>query len=169
MGKPLILGVGNTMYGDDGVGYCVARAMRACFPPTLEVDVEPRQTVSLGDSALLLDRRVAVIIDAGVDIDYIGVYEVGDSDELPIRLEDSHSVDPIKLVEVASAAGFRGKVFLVLIPVRDTEFGKGLSRYALKNAVKAAVIVCNLLEINVCPIECIEERMRDCLGEPLID
>ena len=169
MSRPLIIGVGNTMYGDDGAGYCVARAMRTCIPSTADVDVEPRQTISLGDAALLINRSVVVIIDAGIGIDGVEVYEVSGSDELPIRLEDSHSIDPLRLIEIASAAGFRGRVFLVLIPIRDTEFGKGLSGEAMKNAVKAASMVCILLGFDVCPVRCIEERMGDCLGEPLID
>lgn len=86
-----------------------------------------------------------------------------------LRVWVSRLVDPLRLIEIASAAGFKGRVFLVLIPIRDTEFGKGLSGKAMKNAVKAASMVCILLGFDVCPVRCIEERMGDCLGEPLID
>jgi hydrogenase maturation protease len=155
------------MYGDDGVGYCVARALKLCI--STKFDVEPRQTISLGDAALLLNRDLVVIIDAAIGIEDVEVYEVGREGGPPLRLEDSHSVDPLRLVEVASAAGFNGRVLLVLVPVKSTEFGAGISVEALQNALKAILITCSLVGVGECPLDCIKERMGDCLGEPLLD
>lgn len=151
----LVLGIGNRIYGDDGVGVCLAYALSRCCH-TRDVDVVWVDRPTIGDIALLEGYEAVVILDA---IDYSSMSVLGlDSKaavaviELdPARLDvndviglvdnaDAHTMDPTYIVSLAYSAGlFRGVAYLVAVSVKDTEFGKGLSDEAKANALKALI------------------------------
>ena len=60
--KTLVVGLGNPLLGDDGVGWRVAERLRQQLPPTIELD-----TLALGGIGLmerLTGYQAAIIIDA---------------------------------------------------------------------------------------------------------
>lgn len=56
-----VIGVGNVLLGDDGIGPCVARLLEGRLPG---VDVLDCGTAGLDVSAEVLDRRIVVFVDA---------------------------------------------------------------------------------------------------------
>lgn len=62
--RTLVLGLGNPVLGDDGVGLHVADAVRASLPPGLDVDVELNYWGGLRLMEQMVGYDRAVIIDA---------------------------------------------------------------------------------------------------------
>ena len=61
--KTLILGIGNTIRGDDGVGIHLARRLREILPPHFEI--KELATAGLSECTALLNRkntRLATIV-----------------------------------------------------------------------------------------------------------
>jgi hydrogenase maturation protease len=60
-GRPLVIGVGNPLRHDDGVGHAVARAIRAASPATSVIEME-------GEGAALIEAwtgaGLVIVIDA---------------------------------------------------------------------------------------------------------
>jgi hydrogenase maturation protease len=143
------------VYGDDGVGVCLAYTLPRCCR-TKGVDVVWVDRPTIGDIALLEGYEVVVIIDA-IDYSSMSVFGLGPKAAVavieldPARLDvsdvvglvdsaDAHTMDPAYLVSLAYSAGlFEGVAYLVAVSVRDTEFGKGLSEEAKANALKALI------------------------------
>ena len=62
--KTLILGLGNPILTDDGVGVRVAQAVRAALPPDASVDVSEASVGGLGLMERLLGYDKVILIDA---------------------------------------------------------------------------------------------------------
>ncbi len=156
-----VIGLGNRMHGDDGLGSCLALALKKCSaeaPPILALDLP-----TLGDVYLLEDSDTVIIIDAADKhtLEALGVSEHG----IPVILElkperlgdedlalmaskaDAHTLDPVYLVAYAYSAGFfRGRAFLIAVPIEEVRFGVGLTEAAAMKALEAAEVLARLLE-----------------------
>ncbi len=176
------------MYGDDGVGICLAYALsRCCHRAGIDIVWIDRPTI--GDTAIFEDYEGVVIIDA---IDYNSMKALGLNTNAsiilveldPKRLEeedivgliesaDAHTMDPTYMVSLAYSAGlFEGKAYLLAIPVENIEFGYGLSEEVKARAIKALDI---LEEVTTekynatirCQRDCIKSILDSLCGNPL--
>jgi len=81
--KTIVVGLGNPILGDDGVGWCVAEEVRKFIDPVMPVQVE---CFSLGGISLmeqLVGYQQAILIDACFSDAEPGSVIVSKLDELP--------------------------------------------------------------------------------------
>lgn len=137
----MVVGLGNPLYGDDGVGSCLAEALSRLNPFVVDGDARGF------DVAMSLGGYDAVyIIDA---VDFLPPGEVkmaelepGEADVLELTALDVHRVPPSRLVQYARAmAGFRGRAYLVAIGAARIDLMAPPSREALEAAVRAAELL----------------------------
>ena len=142
-GRVLVLGVGNTLYGDDGAGYCLVRAVEACGGVE-GARLEAVQRLNPGHFSLLEGYDWVVFVDAAVLPDMPGDADAGLVELDPSRLSeeeiaeivmatDPHGMDPVRLLVLGRAAGvYNGKGLLVAVRPRRIEFMEGLSGETVK-------------------------------------
>lgn len=138
----LVLGLGNPLMGDDGVGLELMRRVQASGSFGPEVVFEDGGTLGMALLPVLEDARCAILLDAvhtGADA---GTVVVRRGEELPGYF--SHVISPhqIGLREVLGALQLRETTpdLLVLVGIEagQTGFGESLSE-AVRDAVPAAV------------------------------
>ncbi len=136
--RVLLLGVGNTLYGDDGAGYCLVKAVEACGGVE-GASVEAVQRLNPGHFSLLEGYDAVVFVDAALLPDMPEDAEAGlveldpgrlSEEEVAeiIRATDPHGMDPVRLLVLGYATGvYRGRGLLVAVRPRRIEFMEGLS------------------------------------------
>lgn len=180
----LLLGVGNTLRGDDGAGYCLARAVAECGGVE-GADVRAVQMLNPGHFSLLEGYDFVVFVDAYVDPEMpvdvdVAVLELDPSRLSPedvaeiVQNTDPHGMDPVRLIVFAYAANaFRGRGVLVGVKPERIEFMKGLSPAVLDSLGDAYDKTREILERlgarPVAPRGCVLRWMRERCREPVLD
>lgn len=130
----LVIGVGNSLRGDDGVGPAVVR--RLAGAPAVRVREVPQLLPELADDAARAD--VLVIVDAALD------QPPGELRRRPVAPSpraryELHELSPADLLAVARELHGRcPETWLVTIGVAEIEYVEGLSA-AVEAAVPCAV------------------------------
>lgn len=130
----LVVGIGNTLRGDDGVGPFVIDLLRAARAGWLEL-----RTVLgvLPELAVELPRHDTVVfVDADVRSREVRLSPLA-ADE-PDRL---HRFALARVVTMARALGFGGRAWICSVPVASMDAGEGLSREAVLAAGRAAAVL----------------------------
>ena len=182
--KILLLGVGNTLLGDDGVGYCLVRAISACGGVE-GGRVAAVQMINPGHIELLEDVDYVVFVDAYTSPDMppdadIAVLELDpsrlDSLDAALAIEgiDPHNIDPLKLLVLARAAStFNGRGVLVGVKPSRIEFNRGLTVEAVRRALKAYEKLAEILGKHGAKLraarDCVERWMAEKCRGPLLD
>ncbi len=175
MPKVAVVGVGNKLFGDDGVGSLVAEILGACVKSE-GVDVLVRETLDTTIIHVFEDYDVVIFVDAigRANVEKPVLYRV-DLEAIDRGLEgvktvDPHSVDVVGLVMLAHLMGrLKAKVYLLGMPAEVLDLGAPLSRRTL-NAIPPAIKIVEwilgyeaglkgFLDLN-----CINEHLRS-LGE----
>jgi len=81
--KTLIVGLGNPILGDDGVGWKVAEEIKKHLPEDMNVDVECASLGGLSLMERLIGYHRAILIDAIAVDDEIGSISILNLDQLP--------------------------------------------------------------------------------------
>ena len=119
----LVIGYGNPLRRDDGIGPAVAEAVAGLGLPGVRVLVVHQLTPEL--AADLAGARLAVFVDAGAGREPVTATRLTAADAGP---EMSHAADPRTLLELARAVyGRAPEAWLVTAAGADFEFGAGLS------------------------------------------
>jgi hydrogenase maturation protease len=126
----LVIGYGNTLRGDDGIGPAVAGDVAALAIPGVRVIVVHQLTPEL--AADLADARLAVFVDA----------TLGGEPVRSVRIEAAaagavmtHAADPRGLLALCTAVYRRSPVaWLVTAAGADFDFRDGLSPIGRENA-----------------------------------
>jgi hydrogenase maturation protease len=123
--KTLVIGYGNTLRGDDGVGPRVADAVAGWGLPDVEAIAVHQLTPELAEP--LADARVAIFVDARL---------AGAGESFRIRPIEAggpaaglgHTGDPRSLLALAQGAfGRHPRAWLITVPAADLAMGEGLS------------------------------------------
>jgi hydrogenase maturation protease len=140
-----IIGIGNRMHGDDGLGPCLAYALSKCGNWSNNFSFIPLDLPNHGDIALLEDPDTIIIIDTSLEpINEIFSVDPTNISALDaVRLAQSgsgHSITPITLLALAHIVGVLTdkRVFLQLIGPLEPAFGRGLSSRAVELGLEAA-------------------------------
>ena len=137
--KPLVIGYGNPLRGDDGVGWRVAEALAVALPEgTADVLAVHQLTPELSDP--ISHAAMVVFIDAAADgeVGRVACFELGgdDAGSQP-ALQGSHQMSPDTLLAMAEALfGRRPVAYLVTIAGESFDLSEALSP-----VVEAAVLV----------------------------
>ena len=129
----LVIGYGNTLRGDDGIGPAVAEAVAALGLPGVRVIVAHQLAPEL--AADLADARLAVFVDAAV----------GGKPVTAVRIEPAsagavmtHAADPRGLLALCATAYQKcPEAWLVTAAGADFDFRDGLSPAGRENAREA--------------------------------
>jgi hydrogenase maturation protease len=130
----LVIGYGNTLRRDDGVGPRVAETLEELNLPGVLAMACPQLTPELAEP--LSQADAAVFVDAAV------------GHRRPVRLRRldpsesaqilAHAADPRTLLALArDAFGRAPKAWMLTIPAKELGFGERLSRSALRGLGKA--------------------------------
>ena len=141
-GNVLVMGVGNTLMQDDGVGIRVIEALRAA--PNDNPSLRPIDGGTIGLALLpeIEDADAVVVVDAselGADP---GTLRVFHDDEIDRQLSGKkRTVHEVALLDLFSAASIRGRMpahrALVAIQPECTDWGTDLTP-PVRDAVQAA-------------------------------
>jgi hydrogenase maturation protease len=122
MNKTLIIGVGNTLRGDDGAGVRVAERAGAQFP---DVDVlcVHGLTPELAETVARYDR--VIVVDASLTAAGLRVTTLNPESPFP----RSHNLSPGGVLALSSSLYHRApaEALLIELPVRSAGFGESLS------------------------------------------
>ena len=137
----LVIGYGNTLRGDDGVGPKVAELVEALSLPGVRTLACPLLTPELAEPVSQV--RVAVFVDAAVDAPRIvQMRKLAPAASSQVM---AHAASPATLLALArDVFGHAPEAWLLTIPVRELGVGEGLSPLA-QNGLKTA-----LREIEKC-------------------
>ncbi len=123
-----IIGIGNTLMGDDGVGVRVAEAlMQLELPPDVEVVVG--ETAGMGLVGYLLESERVIFadaIDAGVQPGSVFRFDPDDAGVTQLRSNTSHGMSIGHLVTSARLSGAQPEVLVYavqvgnVVPIPDT-------------------------------------------------
>jgi hydrogenase maturation protease len=123
----LVIGYGNTLRSDDGVGPRVADAVAALALPGVRVLACPLLTPELADP--VSQARIVVFVDAAVD----APREVQMRKQAPADTSQimAHAASPATLLALArDVFGHAPEAWLLTIPVEDLGIGEELSLLA---------------------------------------
>jgi hydrogenase maturation protease len=135
----LVIAVGNTLRGDDGVGHRVADLLSE--PPGMEIRRVQQLTPELAEA--LARVGTVVIVDADVDARAVRLERLT---AIPQRAPIAHIVSPSELVRLAEQLyGFQGKVYLCRVPAEDFVAGAALTPVAEAGAQAAVRKILELL------------------------
>jgi hydrogenase maturation protease len=139
--RPLVIGVGNPMRGDDGAGVAVIAELEG---RALDSDLNLDLVEADGEATRLIDlwdgRRRVVVVDACCSVDAPGTVTTRDAATAPPggAAASSHSVGVAHAVELAGVLGrLPGSLVLVTIEGAVFELGAPLSP-AIATAVPLA-------------------------------
>lgn len=130
MPEVLVIGYGNTLRGDDGIGPAVAEGVAALGLPGVRVLVVHQLTPEL--AADLADSRLAIFVDAAVSGEPVAVVRLNAE---PTGSAMTHFADPRGLLALARIAYDRSPdAWLVTAAGADFGFCEGLSPVGWENA-----------------------------------
>ncbi|HOZ67797.1 MAG TPA: hydrogenase maturation protease [Chitinophagaceae bacterium] len=130
----LIVGVGNTLMGDDGIGaYVASRIEEQQLPGVHAIHVQ-QMTSDLLDELLKADHTI--IVDAAVQGDPVQFYKVDES--APAGASYSHYTSAIQLLKMAELVYERQlSIHICAVGAWDLTLGGALSQRGKKNADQA--------------------------------
>jgi hydrogenase maturation protease len=134
----LVIGYGNTLRGDDGVGPRVAEAVAAMQLPNVRVITCHQLTPELSDP--VAGAREVVFVDAALDAhEHAELREIKGYQNGEMLL---HGTDPRMVLGLAKQVfGRAPKAWVLAIPVKNMELGDGLSTVAQKGFEEAVKLV----------------------------
>jgi hydrogenase maturation protease len=137
----LVIGYGNTLRGDDGVGPRVAEAVASLDLPDVRALVCPQLSPEHAD--LISKARVAIFVDAAVDAPReVQLRKLAPAGTTQLM---AHAADPRTLLALArDVFGRAPEAWLVTIPVETLEFGETLSPVAQRGLEQAVRKIQNL-------------------------
>jgi hydrogenase maturation protease len=130
----LVIGYGNTLRGDDGIGAAVAEAIIAAALPGVGVIVAHQLTPEL--AADLAEARRVVFVDAAVGGEPVTETELVPE---PAAASLTHAPDPRALLALTRAAcGRSPEAWLVTVAGADFGYREGLTEVGRRHARLAA-------------------------------
>lgn len=147
--RVLVLGVGNDMMGDEGVGVRVARELNKSYAFPGEVEVVDGGVGGLALLPLIRSADEVVIIDAIDASARAGSIFMFNSEELDYAQEPKLSLHDTGIMEVLKTAALMneelGATIIGVQPKKMDEFGAPLSKPVARNLDRVIEIVLDLL------------------------
>jgi hydrogenase maturation protease len=141
-GKVLVVGYGNTLRRDDGLGPAIVAAVAAWNLPGVRCRTAHQIVPELAQS--IASAEMAVFVDAKVDDGTGVVVKTLNSSLGPRSL--GHTSDPSWLLSVArDVYGSAPRAWLVEVPAADCEVGEGLSPPATCAVERALEAIAELI------------------------
>lgn len=146
--KPMVLGLGNPLMGDDGAGACVAEILARDSTVTASAEVWTAGTDVLRWLERIDGRERVILVDAVESGGEPGRISVRGQLPLDQPAESAHSLSAVQAVELMrrTVPGMRETQFTwVLVHVASVEANDGLSPEVAAAVPVAAAVVKGLL------------------------
>lgn len=150
--KTIVIGLGNPILGDDGVGWCVANEVKQKIGSRKQVDVD---CLSLGGISLMehmIGYERAILIDAFISEAEPGAITVSKLNELPnysaFHITSTHDTSLQNAIKLGKSLGAKlpDDVTVVGISAKHVyDFSEELSPAVSKSVPKATKIVIKML------------------------
>lgn len=129
---PVVLGVGNILYGDEGVGVYAARALEHCYRFTPEVEIVDGATLGFAMIDLFHGPGTLIVLDALATDAHPGSIFRLPAEELlrlgPEMQPTAHEVDPVTLLRLAPLFGEPPDMVLIgIVPFNASDLAIGLT------------------------------------------
>lgn len=129
--QTVVLGVGNILYGDEGIGVYGARVLADGFRFAPAVDVVDGATLGFSMMDLFRQARALIVLDAlAADAEPGSIFRLPAAELRQLAPQfrpTAHEVDPLQLLRLAPLLGHvPDLVLLGIVPAR-TDIGVGLS------------------------------------------
>jgi len=143
----LIIGYGNELRGDDGIGPRVTEAIAAANHPGVRVRAVCQLVPELAME--LAEARMAIFVDAIADPDRITV-ELAPVGAEGITNWCTHTADPRTLLALArSVYGRAPEAWWLMVPGLNFDLGEGLSSVAEEGVRQAVAHVKGLIQMKM--------------------
>jgi hydrogenase maturation protease len=140
----LVIGYGNELRGDDGLGPFVAEAIAAANYPNVQVRTVFQLVPEL--AAELAEARVVIFVDALADPSRIAV-ELASVEAEEITDWSTHIADPRALLALTQAVyGRTPEAWWLMVPGRNFDFGAELTSAARENGRQAVARLNTLIQ-----------------------
>lgn len=130
----LVVGIGNTLLGDDGAGPFVVELLWAEGARGLELRAAHTLLPELAGE--MPGHTAVVFVDADRKAREISFRPIAPADGSGL-----HRFAPAQVVEMARGLGFEGEAWICSVPVQSTEPGETLSPEAELAAVRTASLL----------------------------
>lgn len=141
MVKSLVVGYGNSLRSDDGIGVKVAEIVTDWNLPALQTRSLHQLTPEL--AADLAGVDLAIFVDAAQEIDSVKLYEIKPADFSGLR---SHFADPRALLSLTQAIyGRCPQAWWLVVPGVDFQIDDRLSTVAQQGILEALVQIRRLI------------------------
>lgn len=155
--KTIIVGLGNPILGDDGVGWKVVEEISQHLPAHVSVGIECLSVGGLGLMEHLIGYDRAIIIDSFIaDAEDVGSILIRKLSELPnysaFHITSGHDTSLQNAIQLGRELGAYLPVDVLIIGIaihRIREFGETLSSPVAETVLPAAHIAMNFLKENV--------------------
>ena len=154
--KTLVVGLGNPILGDDGVGWRVAESVRAHLNPYAGVEAD---CLSLGGITLmehLIGYERAILIDASVSDEEPGSISVSELDSIPdysaFHISSAHDTSLQNAMKLGRGLGVALPEEVIVVGIAAShvyDFSEELSPPVAAAIPKATNIVVDLLRQNI--------------------
>ena len=137
-----ILGIGNTLRGDDGLGIFVCNELEKHRLPGVEIRVAHQLHIEMV-SELQSFQRV-ILVDAAYEGENVSLYRL--KEQIQSGHPNSHNIDAYLLVQLSNTL-FPETPDYFLCAVKGTEFDfkESLSEAAVNNAMEAVKVIRSFL------------------------
>ncbi len=142
--KTVIIGVGNTLRSDDGVGIFICAEFEKINLPNLTVLTSHQLHIELVEE--LKEFDIIIVVDAGINPNCeVSFYPITEQNSNSIH--SSHNIDATLLFTLLQNLYPSDRRFFVCeIQVQNFELGENLSSIALINAGKAVKSITEFIE-----------------------
>ena len=132
MTEPLVVGMGNILYRDEGIGVYAAKCLAECFDFEPEVEVVDGGLAGFGLMELIGESRPVIVMDAvATEADPGSIYRLDSrilGDLGPNMRPTAHEVDPVHLFKLAAGLGTPLDMVLIgIVPSDAFSFELGLT------------------------------------------
>jgi hydrogenase maturation protease len=150
--KTIVVGLGNPILGDDGVGWKIAAEVKKQIPASKPVHVEFLSLGGIGLMEHLISYERAILIDAVKSDQEAGSISVSSLGAMPdysaFHIASAHDTSLQNALKLGKGLGARLPEDVIVVGIATHpiyEFGEDLSPPVEKAVAKAARIVIDLL------------------------
>jgi hydrogenase maturation protease len=143
----LIIGYGNTLRSDDGVGQLVSQEMEKFNYPYINCLYQHQLTPELVEKIIKYDR--IILVDAKVNLDKVQLIQLNNNqNNLNNHSCWTHHINPQSLIYLTQFIYQKTpESWLITIPTQNLSFGENLSEITQKGKQKALKIITDLVKI----------------------
>lgn len=142
--RKIVVGIGNDILGDDGVGLLVIDMLRE---EGIEADLESFVSHGIDVAQKIVEYDMAILVDASERVP-AGEVLVTKNYELRGNIYSPHTLDICTSIELLRKLGKKiPEIYFVLVGVEKIEYRDEISSRAFEGAKKAKEIIRKLLEV----------------------